>query len=362
MLQNAGLFLILAVLVGCEQSPPVFHASESPLRLSAWNLFDLSADSLNPAPQTQVFRPANQLFSDYAQKLRTLWIPNGTQASLVNDEIDYPVGTVISKTFYYHTDESGALIMSPESIDRSIALDNNRLLETRLLVRRNEGWKAFPYVWNEDQTEAFLRVAGSSQSLSLKSDIGNLDFVYFVPNENQCAGCHVTNHPDGELHPLGAIASQLTANIDYPAGNGTSQIDDLIARGWLNYSPEQATPVSWRDESAALEDRALAYLDMNCGHCHNPEGTADTSNLILDGNHGQLFSMGLCKPPVAAGGGTGKLRYGIVPGQPQQSILLYRMQSIAPDEMMPELGRSLPHSEGIDLVNQWIAQLPGSCE
>ncbi len=354
--------LLLTGLTACEQAPPIFHAAENPSRLSDWNLFELNATTLTPVEATMVFRPANQLFTDYAQKMRTLWIPDGLQATLVDGEIEYPVGTVVSKTFYYRSDAAGNLRKEPEAIDQSIELGSNKLMETRLLVRREAGWDAFPYVWNEEETEAFLRVAGTSQPVNLKSDTGNLDFVYFVPNENQCAGCHVTEHPDGDMHPLGAIATQLTASLDYPLSNDSTQIDEMIARGWLAESPNHSTPPSWRDESIALEDRALAYLDMNCGHCHNPEGAADTSNLILNGEHGQLVNMGLCKPPVAAGGGAGDMLYSIVPSQPEQSILLYRMQSDAPDEMMPELGRSLVHQEGINLVSQWIDQLAGSCD
>ncbi len=353
--------VLLAGLNSCEQAPPIYHATENPARLSDWNLFDLSANALTPSENTLVFRPANQLFTDYAQKLRTIWIPEGQRAEMVNGEIEYPVGTVVSKTFYYPTDQAGNVLRTPETIQQSVSLDSNKLIETRLLVRRESGWDAFPYVWNDDETEAFLRVAGTSQLLSLRSDTGNLDFLYFVPNENQCAGCHVTEHPDGDMHPLGAIASQLSASFDYPDITGESQLAAMAARGWLAEPPAGQAPPSWRDESASIEERALSYLNMNCGHCHNPEGAADTSNLILNGDHGQLVNMGLCKPPVAAGGGAGDMLYGIVPGQPDKSILLYRMESEAPDEMMPELGRSLVHQAGVDLVSRWIEQMPGNC-
>ena len=42
------------------------------------------------------------LFSDYAHKLRTVWMPSGTSAKFDPDAtFDFPVGTVITKTFYY---------------------------------------------------------------------------------------------------------------------------------------------------------------------------------------------------------------------------------------------------------------------
>jgi hypothetical protein len=42
------------------------------------------------------------LFTDYAHKLRTVWMPKG-QSAVYNAEntFDFPVGTIISKTFYY---------------------------------------------------------------------------------------------------------------------------------------------------------------------------------------------------------------------------------------------------------------------
>lgn len=356
----AGALYLLA-LAGCSDSEPVFHQAENPLRLSDWNLFALSAEQLVPAQATMVFRPSNQLFTDYAHKLRTLWMPTDSQAQLRDGEIEYPVGTVISKTFYYPSDSDGSFIKQTDPGATTVTLAQNTLIETRLLVRRTAGWDAFPYVWNEEQTEAFLRVAGTSRAIDLRSDGSDLEFVYFVPNENQCAGCHVTSHPDGDMHPLGAIAAQLTSTIADSDGELRLQTDMLQARGWLNETPLQAESESWLNLAAATEDRALAYLNIHCGHCHNPEGAADTSALLLDGSHDLLVNMGVCKPPVAAGGGAGDLQYSIVPGAPQQSILLYRMRSMEPDEMMPELGRSLVHTEGVELISRWIAEMPGSC-
>ena len=351
------LCLLLAVLLGCSESIPNFHESNNPQRLSEWNLFALSQEELIPSEASLVFTPANQLFTDYAHKLRTLWIPNESQAQLVNDEINYPVGTILTKTFYYPTDLEGNLLRQTSTNSSSIDLANNKLIETRLLIKRSQGWEAFPYVWNDDQTEAFLRVAGASTKFNLKSDKGNLEFVYFVPNENQCSGCHVTKHPDGKMHPLGAIASQLASAY----ANNQNQNENLVKMGWLDRAPDAKTPKSWKDEAASTQDRAQAYLNIHCGHCHNPDGAADTSALILDGSHNAAINRGVCKTPVAAGGGAGDMLYSIVPGAPDRSILLYRMESSEPDEMMPELGRSLIHSEGIALIKQWIREMPGSC-
>ena len=57
---------------------------------------------------------------------------------------------------------------------------------------------------------------------------------------------------------------------------------------------------------------------------------------------------------MAAGRGSGNLKYDILPQKPSESILLYRLASIDPGEMMPEVGRKLVHTEGVELIREWI--------
>jgi len=115
------------------------------------------------------------------------------------------------------------------------------------------------------------------------------------------------------------------------------------------------------DEHAALDARARAYLDINCGHCHNAKGAANTTGLTLEASAPEDRHLGICKPPVAAGRGTGDHLFDIVPGQPDDSIIAYRMASADPGEMMPELGRSTVHREGVALIKAWIAAQQGGC-
>jgi hypothetical protein len=119
--------------------------------------------------------------------------------------------------------------------------------------------------------------------------------------------------------------------------------------------------VAWQDETQELSERARSYLHSNCGHCHSPTGAGDTSGLYLDIQTQSPVRLGECKLPIAAGQGTGGHRYAIVPGEPTHSILVYRMQTRDPGAMMPEVGRSLVHAEGVDLVSTWIGSLPGHC-
>ena len=111
------------------------------------------------------------------------------------------------------------------------------------------------------------------------------------------------------------------------------------------------------DLDAPLEDRARAYLDINCGHCHIPGGSADTTGLYLNFTEKDREQLGIYKKPVAAGRASGNLKYSIVPGYSNKSIMLYRMRSLDPGIMMPESGRALADDAGIELIKNWIDKL-----
>jgi hypothetical protein len=72
-------------------------------------------------------------------------------------------------------------------------------------------------------------------------------------------------------------------------------------------------------------------------------------------------SLGLCKQHVAAGSGGANMTYDIVPGKPQQSLLVHRMEATTGQAMMPRVGRSLVDTEGVALIKEWISSLPGNC-
>jgi uncharacterized repeat protein (TIGR03806 family) len=239
-----------------------------------------------------------------------------------------------------------------------------RLIETRLLVRREHGWEALPYVWNAEQTDAELARTGDEVALDLVSTDGEREaFTYVVPNQNQCAGCHVTDLKTKSIAPLGPKARNL--NRDYAYADGVqNQLTHLQKVGYLTglpNLPEVPRTANWLDTSQPLEARSRAYLEVNCGHCHNPKGAADTTALNFDIASPMDRHLGLCKPPVAAGRGTGDHLFDIVPGHPDDSILPFRMATKETGVMMPEQGRDIVHREAVELIRAWIAAMPGSC-
>lgn len=364
------LILIALALTSCSprRLEPTFIADGAPEVLSDWGMIGARGPRLMLAGGVQPYELNTPLFTDYAGKLRTVWMPEGRSATWTADTaFDFPVGTVVTKTFFYRKGADGAVSpgdsLSLGETGEGLDLHGVRLIETRVLVRRAAGWVAFPYVWNEAQTEARLKRTGAAIPMVL-SRPGRTDrFVYQVPNVNQCAGCHATDHAAKALQPIGLKSRHLDREVTL-AGARFNQLDRMAVIGFLKGlppAPGRTRGADWRDGAATLEARARAWLDINCGHCHSPRGPADTSGLYLDSATPVGPSLGLCKPPVAAGQGTGGFSHGIDPGRPDQSILIFRTGSTDPGAMMPELGRALVHDEGLALLRQWIAAMPPGC-
>jgi len=286
------------------------------------------------------------LFTDYAEKFRFLYLPPGTKATYRADGVlEFPVGAALVKTFAYPAD-----LRRPK--------EGVRYLETRLLIHKREGWVAQAYVWNAEQTEAVLKRAGARLDVSFVDGHGRVRTVdYAVPNQNQCKECHQL---DKGLTPIGPKARNLNGTFAYPGG-AENQLAHWSRLGLLSGAPKpDAAPrtARWDDPSEPLEARARAYLDANCAHCHNPRAAASNSGLFLNLEETRAAALGVGKGPVAAGRGSGGLRVGIDPGHPDASILAYRMASTEPGVMMPELGRSLIHEEGLKLIRDYIAGMP----
>jgi len=304
--------------------------------LSDYGFFKGTLKDQIPTDGVVLYTLNSPLFSDYASKLRFVRLPEGKSVSYNPDSVlQFPVGTAIVKTFYYPFDER-----KPEK--------GRRLMETRILLHEAKGWVALPYIWNKEQTDAVLEVAGGSDQVSWIDAAGKKQsFEYQVPNMNQCKGCHERS---GEMTPIGPSVRQL---------NDGHQLQHWETAGILKGLPKDHIPalVNYSDASASLDDRVKAYLDINCAHCHNATGPARSSGLYLDWNSKDRTAYGFFKAPVAAGRGSGNLSYDIVPGKPEQSILHYRMASRDPGVMMPELGRQLTHHEGVELVRSWIQSI-----
>lgn len=312
-----------------------------PKRLSEWRLFQGELSKLVPNDGVLPYDINTPLFSDYAAKSRVVWMPKGSSAQYdATDAFRLPEGAVIAKTFSYP----------------------GRLIETRILVNTRSGWVGLPYVWNSQQNEANLEIAPDPIDMEWTQPSGErMKVHYIIPNTNQCKECHERAKT---MAPIGLKARHLNKDFAYSDGV-ENQLVRWTKAGYLTGAPSpEGVPRNavWNDpQTGTVEQRARAYLDANCAHCHDRQAAADNSGLFLTAMERDPLRLGFCKVPVAAGHGAGDLRFDMVHGSPDESIMLRRMNSVEPKVMMPELGRASIHREGVELIRQWIASIQGDC-
>ncbi|MFK7990595.1 MAG: SO2930 family diheme c-type cytochrome [Sandaracinaceae bacterium] len=368
--------LSLALLVSCgdgamsiDDGPVLVDLTERPperlshMRLLSW---DPATESIRYNTRVVPYELNTPLFSDFALKARALYIPEGAAAAYNPERpLDLPIGSVIVKTFYYPAD-----LREPE---RDITL-----IETRVLRHTTSGWETWPYIWNADQTDATLQVGGETRSITFVDVAGESRTAsYLVPQRNQCRSCHERNVGEGGatvLTPIGPAARHLNRDFDYGDGP-VNQLSHLRDMGMLDGLPAlEEVPAAYdfmavRDAPEAIADAdvdraARDYLDINCAHCHDADGVQGvTSQLFLNHDNTDEFRLGFCKRPGSAGAGTGGRVYDIVPGSPDESILMFRVETTEVGAMMPLLGRSLEHNQGSALIRRWIQGMePIDCD
>ncbi|NVB84079.1 MAG: hypothetical protein HOV81_37235 [Kofleriaceae bacterium] len=284
--------------------------TELPERLSETGLYaDIATYAV--APDFVAFSPANVLWSDGAVKNRWYRLPPGS----VIDSSDmnhwrFPVGTMLFKEF---------------------AREGKRL-ETRLIWRvddtgnRERDMLMGAYLWNDSETDAVFVKAGAE-------DVRGTD--HDVPAADTCWRCHIGE--PGQILGLSAL-----------------QLGDV-----------SALPLSVPPEGApfAAPNAALGYLHANCGHCHNPNGSAwSRSNLVLRLDVEErdaattMIEQSTVGVPLQNWLDHG-YTYRVVAGDPDQSAIVARMSQRDVNIQMPPLATEHVDETGIALVRAWIQSL-----
>ena len=300
-------------------------------KLSDYNLFaDASDPTAGPTRGGVPYDLSTALFSDYTSKYRFVFVPEGKAVGYSASEVlEFPVGTVIAKTFALP--ENTAMPDGAELV-----------IETRLLIHRADGWIALPYYWSSE-SEATLAIAGKrlTDLTTINNQGQTLTFDYSVPKAADCTSCHSIvpdlAGPDDQREqiflPIGPKARYLNTNFSYPDGTVYNQ---------LQY---------W------AEGELLTGLPADYA------GPAGSSGVQLEYNRNYADSpgkFGVCKDPVA--GGKEGYPYDVIPGNADESYLLFRVETTDSRHKMPELGRSTVHQEGAQLIRSWIDYLPrASC-
>ena len=340
------------------------EASRPPPTLSGFRFFRRRAGRFEYNDRVVPYGLTTPLFSDYGLKERAVYVPPDTAIPYRRTgTLAFPVGSAIIKTFSFAPD-----LRNPA--------EDRTPVETRVLIRHADGWRPYPYLWRTDGSDADYFVRGDVRAISFIDPFGRARTAqYLVPQRNQCFECHELKDEAGERFTtiIGPQARYLNRNGTYPDGE-ENQLVRLERLGLLHGLPALSEIPRAFDtlsvtstigmDSAAVEQAARDYMDINCAHCHRPNATQGiTSRLFLNYENEDPFHLGICKEPGSAGSAANGRRYDIVPGNAEASILVYRTETEDVGDMMPLLGRSLRDDIGSAIVRGWVDDLsPDTCE
>jgi uncharacterized repeat protein (TIGR03806 family) len=352
------LFLFVLALSACSKDnevellpPPAetgvnFEIDKVPYaKLSDYRFFIGDIKNMEPNEMVIPYEPITPLFSDYAHKKRFIWMMPGTSANYVNDTslLDFPNGTVFIKNFYY---------------DSVQPLNNRRILETRLLIKRNGAWIFADYIWNEDQTEAYNNLDGSYQQIDWIEKGTPKSVNFRIPSEAECHTCHKANNLNTPIIP-----KPLHLNKAYTYSDGVmNQLQKLKQVGYLdgNIPTNVYSVVDWMDETQPVGLRMRSYLDANCAHCHSDEGHCYYRPIRLGYNKTvDPTNLGICIAPQQTI--NPQLTHIIARGNINKSVMYYRMNTNDAQFMMPLMGRTVVHQEAVDLLEEYINSLSPIC-
>ena len=288
-------------------------------KLSEMHIFEGPLSDLKLSRTALMYNLNTELFTDFAHKLRTISLPRDGVMRLTGDGfLEFPDGTVITKTFYYYVDER-----NPEA--------GKQIIETRVVIKNNGAWQVGNYVWNPDQQDAVLDGNWHYLTVDWTDAEGEAQSVYYaVPATNACITCHNRN---GEQQLIGPKARALNA-----ADVGENLLQKWMDQGLLvaDVGLEQISSLPDAFDTAyGMAERARAYMDMNCAHCHRPDNNAYTG--LLDLRY---------ETPYAE---TGIADY--------KDAIQFMISTSIPSQFMPKLGTGTPHPEGVALMNAYIESL-----
>jgi uncharacterized repeat protein (TIGR03806 family) len=310
-------------------------------RLSQLGIFEEPLASLIPRPGVIPYDVNVSLYADGAQKHRFMILPAGTRLGTPaagTDRFTVPVGTYFVKNFYFPSDARDAS-------------QGIHLIETRFLVRQAGGYQASTYVWSDDQSDAVA--SGGNMDVPIRwIDEAGVERLgsFHVPGTSLCQSCHADR-------ALALRTRQMDVAAAYPDGT-TGQIEHLVALGLLDAPPAPEVVLVDPFGDAPLEARARSYLDANCSHCHGPQGLAAGTGVRWDFEDTPTAELPLCRSTHSV---DGRSRV-IVPGHPEQSEMLARMEASDPFARMPQGPTRIPDAAAVAVLSSWIAGMtPAGC-
>ena len=315
--------------------------SKFPRKLSETGLF-ADAARQRPAPGVVSYEINVPRWADYATSERWVAFPVNSRLTLAAKQLAFmpagrwvlPDNAVLAKTYSLELERGNPA--------------TRRRVETQILHYDQQQWSAYSYRWNAAQTDADLLPArGDETVFDIKDPSapgGTLRQRWRFPSRAECLRCH-----NAELNfTPGFNALQLDRPT--PAAPGR-QLDALQALGLARTEPTIADP---HGDLGSPELRARSYLHTNCSTCHRFNG-GGSANLLLNLDLPLKDAKLLDEKPVQGDLGLPDARV-IAPGDPERSVLLYRLATEGRGHM-PYLGSRLVDESSLLLLRNWIAAL-----
>lgn len=337
-------------LYGTEPFIPEIPVVEPPAVLSQTGAFSDTANMI-PAVGVVPYGVNAPLWSDAAAKKRWVALPNdGTHDSpaekisfAAEGNWNFPAGTVFVKHFELPVDDNNPSVL--------------RRLETRFVIMPETGEPyGITYRWRPDGSDADLLPGGLNEVIDIAAiGGGTRQQTWTYPSRNECKVCHNGNAD----YILGVKSHQLNGDFTYPlTGRTANQLETLGALGWFD-NTYQEDLVPWMlkshnvaETSASLTDRVRSYLDSNCSQCHQPGGV----RAYFDARYTTpLDEQGLVYGELETSYGHPDNRV-IVPGHPERSIMLTRLNSVA-EIKMPPIAKHVVDQAAVQLMTDWIGSL-----
>lgn len=310
-------------------------------KLSKYNFFDGNMSDLIPVDRVLPYKVISGLFIDYAKSKTFVWMPKGSKASYVDDYsvLDFPNGAVLITTHYF---------------ENVLPQNNSKMIETRLLIKKEGEWIIANYKWDKDQTDASYTTEGSFVGLEWLQNNVTRSVNYRIPSYSECFTCH--NKYD-IITPIGPKPQNMNHSIAFSDGV-KNQLAKWAEFGYLgnNYPKNIVSTVNWEDRSQPLNLRVRSYFDINCAHCHSDKGYCEYTSMQFAFNQSaDIDNLGVCiESSFYINSG---ISHVVNPRSVDKSALFFRMNSIEEQYRMPILGRTMRHNEGIQLIEEWINSL-----
>ena len=327
-----------------EPMPPQ-EPTSFPRKLSETGLFASVAEN-RLLPSVIPYSVNVQLWSDGAHKERWLAVPGEEKIDYTSTRgWNFPNGSVLVKSFALEK-----VAGQPET---------RRWIETRLMVRQQSEWVGYSYRWNEEQTDAELLDSGSVdvefeiQDPAVEGGVRKQTWHY--PSRAECMVCHSR----AVNYVLGLSENQMNREHDY-GSEKFNQIQMLSELGIftkpLPKPVEELTRLSDPfDPALDVKQRAASYLHANCSNCHVEAGGGNAQfSVEIDAKPEQAKLIDVRPVHTAFDLQDARL---VAPGSPERSLLFHRMQRRGHGQM-PPLATSLVDKPAVELIREWILQLP----